>query len=434
MKVAHIGPPLARRGGPAGYLWQLRAAAEAASANPRHALTFPPREDPPAPRRRSILSRARNIAGTVKRTLLGPPTFYRPSADDCRREGGAIDELLRASAQSSCTESAVSIDASRNSGADVLFAHDAAVAEQLLAIRQPGQQIWLMVHSPIPTGLYLAWSFAVPEWDWTEIARLPDVSRWTQWEVDVCGRVDRLITACPEAVAELVRADARFAALPSIDYVMTGAAGPPRRFPDESGGTLRRRWRLPEHGPIGLFLGSAQPYRGLDVLCAAAAALPASVPGTIVVAGPAPASVPSHARIRALGPVPNVSDLLHAVDFVINVNRFNLFDLSTIEAAEASRPMLLHATGGNLRFEQLGLGCRMLADIAPAAIADGLTDLFTMPEASRRDLGAASRRCYERHLTPAHLWSRHVELYDRAASARSSALQAAQLIAPHGRR
>jgi glycosyltransferase involved in cell wall biosynthesis len=387
-------------------------------------VTFPPREVPPAPRRPSALSRARNAAGTVKRALLGSPSFYRPAPDDLRREGGAIDMLLRASAQSVCTESAASINASRSSGADVLFTHEAPVAEQLLADRQPGQQVWLMMHSPIPTGLYLAWSFGIPEWDWTEIAQLPDVSRWTQWEVDVCRRVDRLITACPEAVAELVRADARFAALSSIDYVLTGAAGPARRFPDETVAALRRRWQLPEREPIGLFLGNAQPYRGLDVLCAAAAALPASVPGTIVVAGPAPESIPSNPRIRALGMVRDVSDLLHAADFVINVNRFNLFDLSTIEAAEAGRPMLLHATGGNLRFQQLGLGCRMLADIAPATIAEGLADLFTMNEAARHDLGAASRRCYEQHLTPAHLWSRHVELYDRPASVRSGVLQA----------
>ena len=112
MRIAHIGPPLARRGGPAGYLWQLKTAADSASADPRHALTFPPHEIPPAPPRPSVRSRVRNVTGNVKRALLGPPTFYRPSPDDVRREGGAIDGLLRGSAQSSCTESAVSIDAS----------------------------------------------------------------------------------------------------------------------------------------------------------------------------------------------------------------------------------------------------------------------------------------------------------------------------------
>ena len=84
MRIAHIGPPLARRGGPAGYLWQLETAADL-SVNPRHALTFPPREVPPAPRRRSVLSRAREVAGGVKRALLGPPAVYRPSTDDLRQ-------------------------------------------------------------------------------------------------------------------------------------------------------------------------------------------------------------------------------------------------------------------------------------------------------------------------------------------------------------
>src|SRR5260370_3439269 len=55
---------------------------------------------------------------------------------------------------------------------------------------------------------------------------------------------------------------------------------------------------------------------------------------------------------------------LASVDFLINVNRFTLFDLSTIEAAQAARPLLLHAVGGNRTFERLGAGCIMLDDRA----------------------------------------------------------------------
>jgi len=41
MRVAHIGPPLARRGGPAGYLLQLSAAVERFGRTSPHQLTFP---------------------------------------------------------------------------------------------------------------------------------------------------------------------------------------------------------------------------------------------------------------------------------------------------------------------------------------------------------------------------------------------------------
>jgi glycosyltransferase involved in cell wall biosynthesis len=241
-----------------------------------------------------------------------------------------------------------------------------------------------------------------------------------RWELGVCSAVDRLITPCPEAAAEIARADPRFAAL-KFDYVLTGAAGPARAHPIETQAQLRRHWHLPAGVPVGLFIGAPLPYRGLDALLDAAASLPQSVPGVIAVAGPPRERVRAHARVRALGPVRDVADLLHAVDFVINVNRFNLFDLSTVEAAEAGRPMLLHATGGNLRFQQLGLGCVMIADLEPATVAAGLRDLCTMTATRRAELGAASRRCYEQHLTPEHLWRGHAALYDRAAAALSRA-------------
>ena len=149
--------------------------------------------------------------------------------------------------------------------------------------------------------------------------------------------------------------------------------------------------------------------------------LPASIPGVVAVAGPHPDKVRTHSRLRALGSVPGISDLLRAVDFVVNVNRFSLFDLSTIEAAEAGLPMLLHSTGGNRRFAQLGVGCVLVDDVDAGVIARGLSDIFTMSVSERGRLGSASRACYEAHLRPSLLLARHRALYDRAAVDRVSA-------------
>ena len=167
---------------------------------------------------------------------------------------------------------------------------------------------------------------------------------------------------------------------------------------------------------MALFLSSPLPYRGLDVLLDAAAALPASVPGVIAIAGASRGDSPEHPRIRRLGVVREVTDLLHAVDFIVNVNRFSLFDLSTIEAAEAGRPMLLHATGGNLTFQRLGAGAVMLEELTPATVARGLEDCFAMSDDRRAALRRASRRCYDEHLTLEHFWREHTSLYDRLAS------------------
>jgi glycosyltransferase involved in cell wall biosynthesis len=268
----------------------------------------------------------------------------------------------------------------------------------------------------MPVALYLAWAFGVPEWEWTDIASLPDTRKWIDWELDLWSRVDRLIAPCPEAIDELARVDTRFSARRDIDYVLTGASGPARVFAGDTREMLRRRWNLPAGEPIALFLGSAQPYRGLDALVAAVDALPDSTRGVVAIAGPSRETASRQRRLRWLGPVREVSDLLRAVDFIVNVNRFSLFDLSMIEAAEAGCPMLLHGVGGNVRFASLGAGCRLVSDLQPATIARGLVELFAMDSGEREALGRQSRALYESELTPDRLWARHHALYDTAAS------------------
>ena len=184
-------------------------------------------------------------------------------------------------------------------------------------------------------------------------------------------------------------------------------AGAPLRSRDE----LRAHWGFgPE--PVGLYLGANQPYRGFDALAAGLAQLTSrDAAGVIAVAGPDPDSLPSHPRLRPLGRVNDVAGLLDAVDFVVNTNRFSLFDLSTIEAVEAGKPLLMHAVGGNKTFRQLGAGCVMIDDLAPDTVASGLRTMFTLPAGDRDALGRASRACYERHLTLAHFWRGHSDLY-----------------------
>src|SRR5262249_6788418 len=103
--------------------------------------------------------------------------------------------------------------------------------------------------------------------------------------------------------------------------------------------------------------------------------------------------------------------LLAAVDFVINVNRFSLFDLSTIEALEAGKPLLLHQVGGNVTFQQLGAGCVTVTDLEAPTIARGLSRMFQMSGRERDTLGRDSRHCYDRHLTLEAFWKRHSDLY-----------------------
>jgi len=411
MKIAHVGPPLAKQGGPAGYLLQLQEAAREAGAA---GVLFPPAAAPASRRAgaapASAFASARRTLGRVKRKVLGAPRPNRPAAADLERERGPIEAVMSDTRRQVLEDTAASVAQARRSAADVWFCHDSVTAAHLLELPDR-PQVWLFQHAPFPVAFYQTWCWGVPEWDWHEVARLPDVERWTRWETGVWKRVDRFVLPCPEALEELVRIDPAAASLAStVDYVLTGArlseAGAPARPRAE----LRARWGFGQE-PVGLYLGANQPYRGLDVLLAGLDHLKARDAGTIAVAGPDPASLRSHPLLRPLGRVTDVAGLLHAVDFVVNVNRFSLFDLSTIEAVEAGTPLLLHAVGGNKTFERLGAGCVMIADLEPDTVARGLRAMFALPAGEREALGRASRACYERHLTLAHFWQGHSDLY-----------------------
>jgi glycosyltransferase involved in cell wall biosynthesis len=413
--VAHIGPPMGATGGPAGYLKQLAAALEDRGAAAD--VLFPPRIAVAPVEHARKVSAVTVAAHRIRRALFGPPQYFRPDMDDVRRQGGALESLFANALLGMRAENEPSLANALARRADVLYAHDLAGAEAALGARGRGQ-VWLMMHTPMPFALYMAWSWGVPEVDWREILTFPDVRTLIDRELDVCSRVDRIIIPCPEAIDELARCDARFDGLRArATYVITGAK---RSQAATALGRqeARARFALPLDQPLGLFIGNQEPYRGLDRLTAALEALddPRVIPGTIAIAGPDPRTAPSGSRIRALGRVNDVAALFQAVDFVVNVNRFSLFDLSVIETLEAGKPLLMHATGGNRTFERLGAGCDMLADLETQTIAAGLERMFTTPPAALTALGARSRACYDAHLTLDAFGRAHQRLYATAQS------------------
>jgi glycosyltransferase involved in cell wall biosynthesis len=403
MIVAHVGPAPRRVGGPPGYLHQLQAGASTDPA-PRHDVRFPvsvasARVEPPRQSTR-LLTR-------IRRKLFGPK-FYRPSHDELSRAGGIADRMLQTAAADIRADAAASLDQALAS-ADVIFTHESFSAESALARRRPGQQVWMMCHGVTPIALYAVWSWGVPEADWESLVGYPDVRTWTDWELDVWRRLDRLILPCAEAGDSFRSIDARFGeVLDRATLVLSGASAP-------QGAVAPGRSNGAEGARIGLYLGSPEPYRGLDALSAAMERLPADVKLSVKVAGPHPGRVPHHAVFLPLGRVEDVAALLASVDFLINVNRFTLFDLSTIEATQAGKPLLLHAVGGNRAFARIGAGCVMVDDLRPDTLARGLADMAALDAKSLRALGERSRACWERQLTPRHMWDRHLALYDEAA-------------------
>src|SRR5262245_52148541 len=335
MIVAHVGPPPRRIGGPAGYLHQLQSGAST-DPQPRHVVRFPEASmlppERPSPPPLSLLTR-------LRRKVIGPK-FYRPSVKELSVAGGLVDRMLRDIAFDTCAESQASLTSS--SGADVIFTHDPFSAEAGLRQRASSQQVWMMCHGVTPIVLYAVWSWGIPEADWRSFLDYPDVRTWIDWELHVWSRVDRLIFPCPEATDSFRTIDSHFEVLADrAQFVLSGAAVPrhssdvsPRGPARSTSGADLLGARSPGTR-VGLYLGSAEPYRGLDALLAATEGLSPGVNLAIAVAGPPTSKVPEHPLIRALGRVDDVAALFSSVDFLINVNRFSLFDLSTIEAAEA---------------------------------------------------------------------------------------------------
>src|SRR5215470_13735743 len=405
MIVAHVGPPPRRLGGPAGYLHQLQSGAST-DPQPRHVVRFPPASTP-LPKRRP--PPALSLLTRLRRKVIGPK-FYRPSVKELTAPRGLVDRMLRDIAMDTCAEAQASL--ASTSGVDVIFTHDPFSAEAALRQRAANQQIWMMCHGVTPIVLYAVWSWGIPEADWRSFLDYPDVRTWIEWELDVWSRVDCLVFPCPEATDSFRIIDSRFDALANrAQFVLSGAAAPVH--PASSGADLPGP--LSKQQRVGLYLGSAEPYRGFDALLAAADLLSPSINLAIAVAGPPTSKVPEHFLLRALGRVDDVAALFASVDFLINVNRFSLFDLSTIEAAEAGKPLLLHAVGGNRAFQRLGAGCVMLRDLDPATIAAGLAHVASLEESMLLALGRQSRDCWERQFTPRHMWERHLALYDAAA-------------------
>jgi glycosyltransferase involved in cell wall biosynthesis len=381
-----------------------------------HRVLFPPAAGHRAPARRRS-GAMRSWLRRARLTWAAPPAFARPKEAELQRVGGQIDRMAADVWAQMAADAVASIDQGIAARAAVLFAHDPSTAEQVLQRRGPDQQVWLFLHSPMPLALYLAWCWGVPERRWEEVRTYPDVQAWMARELRVIGAADRVWLPCREAAGEWTRIYSRFeSALARASYLLTGAAAPARSPSPATRARLRARWGLPADAVVALFLGNNQSYRGLDLLMRALDHLPpeGETPGTIAVAGMHEDTLPLHPRLTALGRVDEVAELMASVDFLINVNRFSLFDLSIIEALEAGLPLLLTAVGGNCTFRDLGAGCLMVDDLTPEAVARGIARGFQMSAGERLALGGRSRACYDAHLTLRHFRDRHVAAYDAA--------------------
>src|SRR5262249_35890124 len=155
------------------------------------ALTMPPLAASPARRKAPLRKRIRGGLGRLKRAVAGPPAFYRPSEEMLGADRGHIERVMTDARERCVAEAKESVARPLAVSPDVFFCHEPAAADYILQRRVNGQQVWLMIHNPMPVALYLTWNWGVPEREWLDVMKLPDVQRWTRWEFGVWSAVDR---------------------------------------------------------------------------------------------------------------------------------------------------------------------------------------------------------------------------------------------------
>jgi glycosyltransferase involved in cell wall biosynthesis len=178
------------------------------------------------------------------------------------------------------------------------------------------------------------------------------------------------------------------------------------------GPDLRARYDI--SGPLVLFLGVRRPYKGHDLLLAAAGRVARALPDvTFAFVGPGPALATNGvgARVVDVGPVDADArgSWLEAADVLCLPSAHEIFPVSVLEAWSTRTPVvvsdlpplvdLMRRTGGGLT-----------APREPGALAEVLLTLLERPD-ERRRLAAAGHEFWRSAHTPEAIAVRHEALY-----------------------
>lgn len=184
--------------------------------------------------------------------------------------------------------------------------------------------------------------------------------------------------------------------------------------PDADGAALRERLRIA--GPLVLFLGARRPYKGHDLLAAAAERVAAIRPdATVLFAGPGE-RISETETIVDLGEVDEETRaaLLDAADLLCLPSESEIFPSSFLEAWAAGTPVLASDIPPHVELvEAAGGGLLVRRDAA--ALAQAIVDALADPR-RLRTLGERGRDYWRAHFTPAAVAARYDEIYARAAA------------------
>ena len=172
------------------------------------------------------------------------------------------------------------------------------------------------------------------------------------------------------------------------------------------------------------FVGRLEFYKGVDTLLEAMARLARTgEPPRVVIAGDGPlrgdvekfiATSPTGKRVRWLGMVPNVPDVLSAADIYVMPSLWEGWPLALGEAMSASLPAVGSDVPGIRDILLAGKTGLLVGKQDPAALAAALARLCGDAE-PRRQMGAAGRERIVERFSIRETVAAHERLYDEIA-------------------
>jgi UDP-glucose:(heptosyl)LPS alpha-1,3-glucosyltransferase len=129
-----------------------------------------------------------------------------------------------------------------------------------------------------------------------------------------------------------------------IDVVYNGL--PPLRAEEGARETMRAALKIDEEEYVALFAGSGWERKGLRFAIEAVRRLGEDAPLLLVAGKGNPQSMPSHPRVRYLGPRADIPQLLAAADVFVLPTIYDPFSNACLEAMEAGVPVITSRANG----------------------------------------------------------------------------------------
>lgn len=235
------------------------------------------------------------------------------------------------------------------------------------------------------------------------LARLEEIDEYS------FNRADCVIFPCEEAEEPYYHTWGKYAKVRDagkLRYVPTGIVPANAKIDRRE---VRRRYGVPENAFLVCYAGRHNQIKGYDILKTAAMGLLADEDVWFLVAGrEGPLYRPNHPRWIEAGWTGDPHSLMAASDVFVLPNRETFFDLIMLEVLSLGQVVVASRTGGNRYFERFASDGILLYDV-PVEIESMVRRVKAATSAQRSSWGETNRAIYRSEFTVGSFAQRYAE-------------------------